>query len=477
MDLIDGTAETIRLTDKQMLAHPRWWGLPEGHVPMRGLLGVRLVDRQGRTNGMILVTNKEQGDFTVEDESLVRQLGNMASLASQHVDARVSLEEADRSKNQFLAMLSHELRNPLAPIRNSLYIIDRAAPGGEQARRAHAVIDRQVGHLTRLVDDLLDVTRVSRGKIELRRERLDLGGVVLRTLEDSRWSFEQNGVELQVTVPEVPLWIDGDQTRIAQTIGNLLHNSLKFTEPGGKVTISVEGNVSLRQAIVRIRDTGVGIAREMLPRVFEPFVQADTTLDRSKGGLGLGLSLVKGLVEMHDGTVSVESEGLGKGSEFTVRFPLESVELPVAAPVRRAAAGGPRRVLLIDDNVDSAESLREVLELGEHTVEVASSGAEGLEKAMAFMPDVVLCDIGLPGMDGYEVARAMRAEPALKSVALVALTGYAGPEDVARAREAGFEHHMAKPPSMETLELILASLPPQTPGPSAQDPSDRGRAP
>lgn len=458
MDLIEGAADTIRLTDEQMLAHPRWWGLPEGHVPMRGLLGVRLVDRQGRTNGMILVTNKEQGDFTAENESLLRQLGTLASLASQHVEARVSLEEADRSKNQFLAMLSHELRNPLAPIRNSLYILDRAAPGGEQARRAQTVIDRQVVHLTRLVDDLLDVTRISRGKIQLRRERLDLCDVVHRAIEDNRWSFEQNGVELQVTVSEVPLWIDGDQTRIAQAIGNLLHNAAKFTEPEGKVTISVEGNVSLRQAIVRIRDTGVGIAPEMLPRVFEPFAQADTTLDRSKGGLGLGLALVKGLVEMHDGTVSVESDGLGKGAEFTVRLPLEGVELPAAAPVRSAVAGGPRRVLVIEDNVDAAESLREVLEIEDHTVELAFSGAEGIEKARVFQPEVVLCDIGLPGMDGYEVARAMRSEPALRSVALVALTGYAGPDDVVRSVEAGFDHHLAKPPSMEKLEQILASL-------------------
>ena len=410
---------------------------------------------------MILVTNKEQGDFTAEDESLLRQLGTLASLASQHVEARVSLEEADRGKNQFLAMLSHELRNPLAPIRNSLSILDRAAPGGEQARRAQAVIDRQVTHLTRLVDDLLDVTRISRGKIQLRRERLDVCDVVHRAIEDSRWSFEQNGVELQVTVPEVPLWHDGDGTRIAQVIGNLLHNSAKFTQAGGAATISVESNVSLRRAIVRIRDTGVGIAPEMLPRVFEPFAQADTTLDRSKGGLGLGLALVKGLVEMHGGTVSVESEGLGKGAEFTVRLPLGSVELPAAAPVRSAVTGGPRRVLVIEDNVDAAESLREVLELGEHTVEVAFSGAEGIEKARAFRPEVVLCDIGLPGMDGYEVAKAMRAEPALKSVALVALTGYAGPEDVARSREAGFDHHVAKPPGMEKLEQILASVSPE----------------
>ncbi len=455
MDLVEG-ADAIRLTDAELRAHPRWWGLPEEHVPMRGLLGVRLVDRQGQTSGMLLVTDKEQGDFTEEDESLLRQLATMASLASQHVEARISLEESDRQKDRFLAMLSHELRNPLAPIRNSLYVLRRAAPGGEQAVRAQAVIDRQVVHLTRLVDDLLDVTRVSRGKIQLQRVRMDLCDVVYRAIEDHRSSFAQNGLGLQLTLPQVPLWIDGDRTRVAQVIGNLLHNSAKFTQPGGKVTVSVEGNADLRQAIVRVRDTGVGIGPEMLPRVFEAFAQADTTLDRSKGGLGLGLALVKGLVEMHGGTVSVESEGPGKGAGFTIRFPLEAAEL-AAGPLRAALGrSDPRRVLVIEDSVDAADSLRELLEFGEHTVEVAYSGVAGIEKAREFLPDVVLCDIGLPGMDGYEVARAMRADPALRETTLVALTGYAAPEDIARSREAGFDSHLAKPPTLEKIEEALA---------------------
>ncbi len=458
MALVEG-AQAIRLTDDQLRAHARWWGLPEGHVPMRGLLGVPMIARNGQTNGMILVTDKERGEFSAEDESLLRQLATVASLALQHVEARITLEESDRSKNQFLAMLSHELRNPIAPIRNSLYILDRAAPGGEQARRAHAVIDRQVGQLTRLVDDLLDVTRISRGKIQLRRERLDLCDVVRRTVDDHRWSFSENGLGLSTAVPDVPLWIDGDRTRIAQVFGNLLHNAAKFTQPGGKATLSVEGNVALRQAVVHVRDTGVGIAPEMLPRVFEPFTQADATLDRREGGLGLGLALVKGLVEMHGGTVSVASEGLGKGAEFTVRLPLEAAELPAAAQAPSALDRGPRRVLVIEDNVDAAESLREVLELRAHAVEVAFSGTEGIEKARTFRPDVVLCDIGLPGMDGYEVARTMRRDPALRETKLVALTGYAAPEDVARSREAGFDAHLAKPPTVEKIEEALATRP------------------
>jgi len=398
MALVEGAAESIRLTDEELRADAGWWGLPEGHVPMRGFLGVRMLARDGRTNGVILVTDKEHGEFTAEDEALLRQLATVASLALQHVEARISLEESDRRKDEFLAMLSHELRNPLAPIRNSLYILDRAAPGGEQALRAHSVIDRQVGHLTRLVDDLLDVTRISRGKIQLRPERLDFCDLVRRAVEDYRDAFARNRLDLRQSLAEGPLWVSADRTRMAQVIGNLLSNSAKFTAPGGEISVSLERNRDLQQAVLKVRDTGIGIAPEMLPRVFEPFAQADSTLDRSKGGLGLGLAMVKGLVEMHGGTASVESAGLGTGAEFTVRVPLDLTALPTEAPVKRRAEGGPgRRILVIEDNVDAAESLRVLLELGRHTVAVAFSGPEGIERAREFAPEVVLCDIGLPG--------------------------------------------------------------------------------
>jgi PAS domain S-box-containing protein len=455
MALVEG-AESIRLTDEELRADPRWWGLPEGHAPMRGLLGVRIQARSGRTSGMILVTDKERGDFTEEDEALLKQLATVASLGLQHIEARISLEETDRRKNQFLAMLSHELRNPLAPIRNGLYVLDRAAPGGEQARRAQAVIVRQVGHLTHLVDDLLDVTRISSGKIQLEREPLDLGDLVRHAVEDHRPAFVTRGLELELAIPAGAVRIDGDRTRVAQVIDNLLQNASKFTQPGGRVTVSVEASEALGQAIARVRDTGAGIAPEMLPRLFEPFSQADTTLDRSKGGLGLGLALVKGLVEMHGGNVSVASEGLGRGAEFTIRLPLLSGLALDAAPRHALRRSEPRRVLVIEDNVDAAESLREVLELAGNTVEVAYTGPAGIEKARGFGPDVVLCDVGLPGMDGYEVARALRADPALRSATLAALTGYARPEDVARSREAGFDHHLAKPLSLERLADVLS---------------------
>ena len=370
------------------------------------------------------------------------------------------LREADRRKNEFLAMLSHELRNPLAPIRSGLYILNRAAPGSEQARRAQAVVDRQVGHMTRIVDDLLDVTRISRGKLQLRRESLDFVDVVRRAIDDHRALFAANNLELQASIPDEPIRINGDRTRVAQVVGNLLQNAAKFTPAGGTVTVIVEADDEGRQAVVRVRDTGPGITAEMLPQIFEPFTQADTTLDRSKGGLGLGLSLVKGIMEMHGGTTSVVSEGPGRGAEFVVGFPRETSRPAATRPARGARQRiALRRVLIIEDNVDAAESLREVLELDGHTVDLAFSGAKGIEKAKGFLPEVVLCDIGLPGMDGYAVARAIRADPALQAICLVALTGYAGPDDIERSRAAGFDHHLPKPPGIETLDEILASLP------------------
>jgi PAS domain S-box-containing protein len=374
-------------------------------------------------------------------------------------ESEAALQEADRQKNRFLAMLSHELRNPLAPIRNGLYILERAAPGGEQARRAQAILHRQIGQMTWLIDDLLDVTRIAHGKITLRRERLELDELAHRAVEDHQAIFAKSGVRLEALPAPAEVPVDGDRVRLAQVISNLLQNAAKFTPRGGKTTVSVESNPVRGQAILTVRDTGSGIQREMLPRLFDAFTQADTTLDRSKGGLGLGLALVKGLVEMHGGSVSAASDGLGKGAAFTITLPLEVAAAGVVgARPDRGVTAVPSRVLVIEDNEDAADSLREVLELGGHIVEVAYSGRDGIEMARAFHPDVVLCDIGLPEMDGYEVARTIRADPGLGRVALVAVSGYAQPEDVATASEAGFDAHLAKPPSIETLERVLAGF-------------------
>jgi signal transduction histidine kinase/ActR/RegA family two-component response regulator len=373
-------------------------------------------------------------------------------------DVNLQLAEAHRRKDEFLAVLSHELRNPLAPIKNSLFVLERAAPGGEQARRAHAVIERQVSHMTRLVADLLDVSRITSGKIRLQCEPIDLREVVSRTLEDHRSVFTARGIELHGEQPGRAVWVNGDATRLGQALGNLLHNSAKFTNEGGAVSVMLrqEG----RRAVLRVRDTGVGIAPDTLGGIFRPFVQADRTLDRSTGGLGLGLALVKGVIELHGGEVSAHSEGVGRGAEFTLGLPSQPEPVRAAPPEReRERVQRARRVLVIEDNEDAAESLKEALELDRHEVALAFDGPHGLEKARAFKPEVVLCDIGLPGMDGYEVARALRSDDALHDVALVALTGYALPEDLERAKDAGFDRHLAKPLELGALERMLAELP------------------
>jgi PAS domain S-box-containing protein len=428
-----------------------WRVRKDGSRFWANVLMTALRDGSGNLRGFANVTR----DFTERKrvETALRES------EERLLKSEAALREADRQKNQFLAILSHELRNPLAPIRNSLYVLDRAAPGGEQAKRAQAIIQRQIGQMTLLVDDLLDVTRIAHGKIQLQRERLDLNELAQSTVDDHRAAFARSAVRLDLIPATAEVRVDGDRVRLAQVIGNLLQNAVKFTPRGGKTTVSLQADSARGQAILNVRDTGAGIEPEMLPRLFQAFAQADATLDRSKGGLGLGLALVKGVVEMHGGSVSAASDGPGTGAAFTLTLPLDVTAartLPAWPGLRSAAAA--RRVLVIEDNEDAANSLREVLELGEHVVDVAYTGREGIEKAQAFHPDVVLCDIGLPGMDGYEVARTMRADPELSRVALVAVSGYAQPEDVETAREAGFDGHLAKPPSIDALERALAEV-------------------
>ncbi len=369
------------------------------------------------------------------------------------------LRDSDRRKNEFLAMLSHELRNPLAPIKNSLFILDRASPDSDQARRALMVLNRQVNQLSRLVDDLLDLTRISSNKVVLKRQRVELNELVRRTLEDHRSLFENNGIDLELAPAPRPVFVNADSNRLAQVVGNLLHNGSKFTPRGGRATVSVAADDAVGKARILVADSGVGMTAEMLGRLFRPFMQADNALDRNKGGLGLGLALVKGLVELHGGEVGAHSAGLGEGSQLVVALPLdvrpgESTEFP-----RGGARGSRRRVLIIEDNADAADTLRQVLELSQHEVAVAHDGPDGLARARELLPEIVLCDLGLPAMDGYGVARAFRADEKLKSAYLVALSGYALPQDVERSREAGFDLHLAKPPSIEQLEGVLASVP------------------
>ena len=371
------------------------------------------------------------------------------------------LQDAARRKDEFIAVLSHELRNPLAPIRMSLHLLD-GDPPPSQGRRAREVIERQVQHLSRLVEDLLDVTRISRGKITLRRERLDLNALAREEAEDARHLFEVAGGSLQVQIAPGRLEVDVDPTRLAQVIDNLLTNAAKFGARGGTTLLAIDATPT--HAIIRVRDDGVGMSPQTLARVFEPFVQAAQTIDRTRGGLGLGLALVRGIVEMHGGTVTATSAGEGQGTELTVVLPR-----PVQVPVRVAAGlatGAPpasRRILIVEDNVDAAETLRDVLALRGHEVAVAYTGPAGVAAADRFVPEIVLCDLGLPGLDGFGVARALRADPRFAACLLVALSGYAGPDDVAQARAAGFDHHLAKPADLHAIYRVLATAPASAP--------------
>jgi signal transduction histidine kinase/CheY-like chemotaxis protein len=425
---------------------------------------VRALNGEQVLGERFVLTRPDRQEIIVSFSSAPLQLGGQAIGAvtvwtdiTDLIRTQQALRDADRRKDEFLAVLSHELRNPLAPIRNSLFILDRAVPGSEQARRAQAIIDRQVGHLTHLIDDLLDVTRIARNKIRLQCESLDLTDLVRRTIEDHRSLFEKNEVHLDVTLPAERIAVNADRTRLAQVVGNLLQNAAKFTGKGGRAQVSLAVDETAGRAVIRVADTGVGISPELLARLFQPFAQADESMDRSKGGLGLGLALVKGLVALHGGEISVHSQGLGKGAEFIVRLPLDGV-LDVKTPTPVDSSRRIRRVLIIEDQADAAQSLREALELCGHEVQVTDNGPAGLSRAREFRPEVVLCDIGLPGMDGYQVARAFRADESLKDMFLVALSGYALPEDLQRAAEAGFDRHSAKPPRLDQLEELLSSL-------------------
>jgi PAS domain S-box-containing protein len=383
---------------------------------------------------------------------------------TEQVRTAEALREASRKKDEFLAMLGHELRNPLAPIRNAVQILRQAGRDPSILEKASGMIDRQVSHMARLVDDLLDVSRISRGKILLHKERLDLTQLVRDTVEDHRRELEAGGLTLDLELPTGPLWLEGDGTRLAQAMENLLSNASKFTDPGGRVGVALSAGAdeAAGRAEITVRDTGIGMEPEMLGSLFEAFSQADRTLARSRGGLGLGLALVKGLVDLHGGEVEAASEGLGRGSRFTLRLPLAAErnapeEEEAAPPVRGT---GSRRVLVIEDNADAAESLQMLLELSGFEVTTAADGSAGLETARRFHPDVVLCDIGLPGgLDGYAVARELRADPALQPVHLIALTGYGQAEDRRRAYAEGFDLHLTKPVDPVALKDLLTPSP------------------
>jgi PAS domain S-box-containing protein len=362
--------------------------------------------------------------------------------------------EADRRKDEFLATLSHELRNPLAPIRNSLSLLESAGRLDPMVDRVRGILERQVGHMIRLVDDLLEVSRITRGKIELRCERLELAEAIRTALETSEPLIQRAGVAISLELPAEPLYVEADSVRLTQIISNLLNNAAIYSDHAGQVRLKAarEGT----QAVVSVRDHGVGIPAEMLERVFDLFTQVPSVNPGAQSGVGVGLALVRGLVQLHGGVVSAASEGLGKGSTFTFRLPL--VQPPARARRRIVAErvnGMSLRILVVDDNRDAAESMGLVLARAGADVEVAHDGTSALERIDRFHPAVVLLDIGMPGLDGYEVARRIRAQPATRDVMLVALTGWGQAEDRRRSFEAGFDHHLTKPAGIDELRALL----------------------
>jgi PAS domain S-box-containing protein len=369
-----------------------------------------------------------------------------------------------RRKDLFLAMLAHELRNPIAPIRNAAHLLRLGAPDEGRVRWARDVIDRQVAHMARLIDDLLDVSRITRGTIRLDLEVIDVAAVVARSVETVQPLIDARHHELTVEMAPGPMLVRADLTRVSQAISNLLNNAAKFTPEGGRIRLSVESKGAWVR--ITIRDSGVGISADLLPRIFDLFTQADSTPSRAQGGLGIGLTLVRTLIEMHGGTVEAHSPGPGRGAELVVRLPLlapagsgepgqtgQHREAPKAQPAER------RRVLVIEDNLDVAETLAVLLEAWGHEVRSAGDGPSALAQAQAFRPEVVLVDIGLPGMDGYQVARALRRMPDLAGSRLIALTGYGQEEDRRVSRDAGFDEHCVKPVDPDALAELVATAP------------------
>jgi signal transduction histidine kinase/CheY-like chemotaxis protein len=405
-------------------------------------------DETGAVYGMMAVA------FEITEQVLARQVLERASVERERLLAE--LETASRAKDEFLAMLGHELRNPLAPIVTALDLIRMR---GASSEREHELMERHVAHLVRLVDDLLDVSKVARGKIELRREVADVGDVVARAIEMASGLYEQRHHELRVDVCRGTFWL-GDPTRLSQVIANILTNAARYTSEGGHVTLSAarEGD----ELVVRVRDDGLGIAPEILPRIFDAFFQGDRSFDRREGGLGLGLTLVRTLVEMHGGRVEAHSEGLGRGSEFVVRVPgiVEHSDAPSRrVPTAPPAAGSAERILVVDDNVDAADLIADVLRAAGHDVVAAYDPASALAVLDRFVPTVALLDIGLPVLDGYQLAARMRARPGVDRCRFVALTGFGQEGDAERSRAAGFDRHLVKPIDLEALTDLLAPAP------------------
>ncbi len=450
----------VRMTQAELEGHSGWarsGQRADDHPLMRGYLAAPLVGRDGRNIGLIQLSAKHEGEFTEDDESVLVQLAQMGSVAIENARLYEQLRDADRRKDEFLALLAHELRNPLAPIRNAVQLI-RLSTEPAALEQARILIERQLGQMVRLVDDLMDVSRISRNKLELRKERVELSSVVHSAVETIRPLIEQMGHDLTVRLPPQPVVLEADLARLAQVFINLLNNSAKYTERGGHIRLTVEQQGS--DVVVAVKDTGIGIPADKLPTVFDLFSQVEGSLSHSQGGLGIGLSLVKRLVEMHDGSVEAESAGPGTGSTFSVRLPvLIAQSRPDGGDdEQEVAPKSSLRILVVDDNRDTADSLGTMLRIMGNETQTAYDGEEAVAAAMAFRPEVILLDIGLPKLNGYEACRRIREHLWGEDLVLIALTGWGQEDDVRRSDEAGFDHHMVKPVNPNTLMKLLAGL-------------------
>jgi PAS domain S-box-containing protein len=438
-------AETGRASDD------RWHVRKNGSYFFASGITSSLRDAQGALLGYVKIMRDRTDRKRLDEE-----LRNRAD----------ALARADEDKDEFLAVLAHELRNPLAPVFYALKLLDEKPLDDPNRWYIRRIVDRQMRRLARLIDDLLDVSRIRTGKVELRKARVDLNSVIGHAVEVARPLAEDRGHGLAVSLPPEPVWLEADPVRLEQVFTNLLSNAIKFTEDRGAISLSAEREG--QEVIVRVRDTGVGIPPDLLPRIFDLFTQGDRSLDRVRDGLGIGLTLSRRLVELHGGTIEAHSDGVGRGSEFVVRLPafLHHVAPPDEAPAsaraaaaeKRSPSSRPLRVLVVDDSEDTTELLGTLLEMAGHSIQVAHTGPSALEVAAAFRPDAIILDIGLPGLDGYQVAQRLREDPALQSVTLIAATGYGQEEDLRRSREVGFDHHLVKPIDPGELQRLLAEL-------------------
>jgi len=399
---------------------------------------------------------KDETGRIVGASKIVRDITESKRAELRTYSLLTQLQESDRRKDEFLAMLAHELRNPLAPLRNILEIMRHGDDDGTLMERVRSTLERQLAQMVRLVDDLLDVSRISRGSLDLRKERVELASVIQQSVETCRPLAERAKHALTITLPPMPIHLQADPARLAQVFCNLLNNAYKYTDPGGVIQLTVERQGS--DGVVTVRDTGVGIPPDKLDSVFEMFTQIDRSLERSQGGLGVGLTLVKRLVELHDGSVEARSDGPGRGSEFVVRLPI-LIENPRASSLEPSGGAAPtsmQRILIVDDNRDAATSLSMLLKLVGHETETAHDGREAFDAAESYRPNVMLLDIGLPKMNGYDVCRRIREQPWGKTMVLVALTGWGQDDDRRQSKDAGFDHHMVKPLDLAELTKLLA---------------------